>query len=136
MIPLYCDFLNPESWGNFLEALGDFEFSALINNAGMHDHSQDDINAIENVFKVNTIAPILLAKKVIQKMNKNKFGHIVNVGSVGVKYGSNIDSIFYSISKSGLEAATKTLAREGAPNNVLVNTVRPGVVDTDQTIWR
>ena len=42
-----------------------------------------------------------------------------------------MDNIFYGISKRGVESATKTLARIGAKNNVLVNSIRPGVTNTD-----
>jgi NAD(P)-dependent dehydrogenase (short-subunit alcohol dehydrogenase family) len=131
LIPIYCNFLNAESWDQFLEKIADYDFSALVNNAGIHDCSKGNMSAIKDVFMINTITPVLLAKKIIQKMKTKKFGHIVNVGSIGAKYGSNMDSIFYSVSKGGLEAATKSLAREGAPYNVLVNMVRPGVMDTN-----
>lgn len=66
----------------------------------------------------------------VENMKIQKRGTIVNVTSVGVKYGSDWNNIFYSASKSGLEAVTRTLAREGAPFNILVNSVRPGVTET------
>ena len=64
-------------------------------------------------------------------MKKRKHGHIINISSIGAKYGSNINNIFYGVSKRGIESATKTLAREGAKHNILVNTIRPGVTNTD-----
>ena len=59
-------------------------------------------------------------------MIKNKFGRIVNISSVGVKYGSNENNLFYSISKAGLEVSTKSFNRRCSQNNVLINNVRPG----------
>ncbi len=64
-------------------------------------------------------------------MKKRKHGHIVNISSIGAKYGSNMDNIFYGITKRGIESASKSLAREGAKHNILVNTIRPGVTNTD-----
>ena len=64
-------------------------------------------------------------------MKKNNSGSIVNISSIGVKYGSNLANIFYSASKSALEATNRSLAREGAQYNILVNTIRPGIVDTE-----
>jgi len=49
---------------------------------------------------------------------------------VAAKYGGSARSIHYGAAKAGLEAVATTMARVGAPHNVLVNTVRPGVIDT------
>lgn len=134
LIARYSNFLETDSLNELLKEIEGYNISALINNAGVYDFSKcsaDIISSVENVLKINTIAPVLIAKQVMEGMKKRKFGHIINIGSIGVKYGSNIDSIFYSVSKSGLETATKSLAREGAGYNVLVNTIRPGVIDTE-----
>ena len=65
-------------------------------------------------------------------MKKFNSGHIINIGSIGAKYGSNIDNIFYGVSKKGIESATKTLARNGSKYNILVNTVCIGLIKAGQ----
>lgn len=127
------DFKKPADLCKFLEKVGKLSLDALINNAGDHDgslRSQDRITDIQSTFLINTIAPALIAETVLTAMKENKKGNIVNISSIGAKYGSGLGSMFYGASKGGLEAITKTLAREGAPHNVLVNAIRPGLVNT------
>ena len=129
-----CDFSNDDAFNNFLQKVRSLEIEALVNNAGMYDFSKNQDNRIESIeklLKVNIIAPVLLSEAVMDGMKKRRHGHIINIGSIGAKYGSNINNIFYGVSKRGIESATKTLAREGAKHNILVNTIRPGITNTD-----
>jgi 3-oxoacyl-[acyl-carrier protein] reductase len=131
---LQANFSNKNEANKFIEAASRLSLNALVNNAGVYDFSRDAkdrVNGVQDVFLVNTIVPTLLAEAVLEKMKSVKSGAIVNISSIGVKYGSHLNSIFYSASKSGLEAVTKTLAREGAAHNVLVNCLRVGVTDTE-----
>lgn len=130
---LKADFNKTSDVTAFLKHVKKYSLDALINNAGIYDVSSTSKNRIahvQNTFLVNTIVPALIAEAVLTNMKKRRRGHIVNISSIGAKYGSGIGSMFYGASKRGLEAITKSLAREGAPYNVLVNTVRPGVTDT------
>ena len=63
-------------------------------------------------------------------MSKKKNGRIINISSGGWKYGGGKDTIHYSVSKAALEALTMAFAKIGAPHNILVNAIRPGVTDT------
>tara|TARA_X000000950_G_scaffold229307_1_gene277122 strand:- start:25215 stop:25937 length:723 start_codon:yes stop_codon:yes gene_type:complete len=129
-----ADFGDEKDLNNFLKNIEDHDINALVNSAGTFDFAKKSDNIIlaaNNVFLINTIAPSLIAENVIEKMKKNNSGSIINISSIGVKFGSGIDNSFYGASKSALESITRTLAREGAPNNVLVNTIRPGITDTD-----
>ena len=117
-----------------LNEIKDIRFDALVNSAGCFDfsiESSDRISSIKDVFCINTIVPFLIAENVIKNMKKNNFGHIINISSIGVKFGSGMESVFYGASKSAIEAITRTLAREGSKYNVLVNTLRPGITDTE-----
>ncbi len=80
---------------------------------------------------VNVFAAIAIAGRVFPGMQERGFGRIVNISSVAAKFGGSSHSLHYGCSKRALEGLTRTLAREGAAGNVLVNTVRPGVIDTD-----
>lgn len=130
---IQADFVHKKEVLKFIDEVKKLNLTALINNAGIHDFSRDEadrIDGIQKVLMVNTVVPVLLAEAALERMKDNARGTIVNVSSIGVKYGSNAKTIFYGISKGGLESMTKSLAREGAAHNVLVNTVRVGVTDT------
>lgn len=131
---LQSDFSNQKTVPMFINLVKSLSLNALVNNAGIHDSSseaKDRIESVQNIMLINTIVPALLAETVLEILKKKQGGSIVNVSSIGVKYGSNLKTIFYSVSKSGLEGITKTLAREGATHKVLVNCIRPGVTDTE-----
>ena len=128
-----ADFSNAGQVKKFLKTVRREKLHALVNNAAVYDfsyNSSDRMKAAQDVLFVNVIVPTLLAETVFDVMKKLGEGHIVNVSSVGAKYGSSQEHVFYGISKRGLEALTRTLARAGAPFNISVNTVRPGVIDT------
>ena len=134
VMQLKADFGDEKDLNNFLKNIVEQDIHALVNSAGAFDfakRSANIISAAKKVFLINTIAPSLIAENVFENMKKNNFGNIINISSIGVKFGSGIESPFYGASKSALESITRTLAREGAPNNVLVNTIRPGITDTD-----
>jgi 3-oxoacyl-[acyl-carrier protein] reductase len=129
---LKADFSVESEVKAFLNGIAALPFKALVNNSATYDLSNsqpDRIKAAKDTFFVNTIVPTLIAETVFEGMKKEG-GAIVNVSSIGVKYGSDPKNIFYGASKSGLETVTRTLARAGAPFNILVNTLRPGVTDT------
>ena len=135
-----CDLIQADlSTSNGIEKIighiKKFQIDSLINNAGTYvsqRHFSDLSYAdLVDTFTLNAFAPMLLASFLIQKMKKNKFGRIVNISSIAAKYGGSAYSLHYGCSKLALEGLTKTLAKEGAQHNVLVNTVRPGVIDTD-----
>ena len=132
--PINCDFSNENDVNDFLIFIKKRNISALVNSSGCFDFSHNQKNRIEaakQVFQINTIVPTMIAEACLIKMKEAGFGRIVNLSSIGVKFGSNIENIFYGSSKIGLEAATRSLAREGSASNVLVNAIRPGITDTE-----
>jgi 3-oxoacyl-[acyl-carrier protein] reductase len=85
----------------------------------------------DQLFHINTKVPYLLATKAFHTMKENQYGRIVNISSIVVKYGMGRNhSIHYAGTKAALEALTIGLSRLGAEHNILVNTIRPGVVLT------
>jgi 2-dehydro-3-deoxy-L-rhamnonate dehydrogenase (NAD+) len=107
----------------------------LINNAGALSAS-NNIEDIEEedfdyIMRVNLKAPFLLSQFAIKHMKKHNSGRIINVSSIGVKYGGNPNSATYTISKAAVEAMTLSFSKAGAPYNILVNTVRAGVTNTN-----
>jgi 3-oxoacyl-[acyl-carrier protein] reductase len=131
---IYCDFRDDVAFEEFISIIKTKKIDALINNAGTYDFSKKDenrIKSIESILKVNLIAPVLLTEVVMEGMKKRKYGHVVNISSIGAKYGSNVDNIFYGITKRGIESATKSFSRAGSNYNILVNSIRPGVTNTE-----
>jgi NAD(P)-dependent dehydrogenase (short-subunit alcohol dehydrogenase family) len=66
-------------------------------------------------------------------MKKQKKGKIVNISSVAAKTGGLLVGAHYTASKAGVIALGKSLAHELAPYSINVNTVAPGIVDTETT---
>lgn len=78
---------------------------------------------------VNLSGPFFLAQRAMKHM-KRRGGRIVFTSTASARHGGGATSIAYGVAKAGIECLTKGLAREGAPYNVLVNAVAPGLIDT------
>jgi len=107
----------------------------LVNNAGITRDSllvrlsEADWDA---VLSVNLKAAFLTMKTVTRGMMKRRSGRVINIASV-VGIVGNKGQANYSASKAGLIGLTKTIAKELASRNVLVNAVAPGFIATDMT---
>ncbi len=106
----------------------------LVNNAGITGGNMPvtDIPAAQwrRVVEVNLTAPFLVCQALVPHLVANGWGRIVNVASVAGKEG-NPNAAHYSASKAGLIGLTKSLAKELATKNVLVNCVTPAAAKTD-----
>lgn len=133
--PLQADLTDPEALARLCDRIRAERLDALVNNAGTYvapNHFTElSLADLEASLRLNAAAPALLAAAAFPGMRSRGFGRIVNVSSVAAKYGGSAHSLHYGMAKRALEGITLTLGREGAADNVLVNTVRPGVVDTD-----
>jgi len=105
----------------------------LINNAGISENklftdvTDEDWNKIINN---NLYSAFCVTQEVIPNMIHNKNGCIINISSVWGIVGASCESI-YSISKAGIDALTKSLAKELGPCNIRVNSIAPGIINTD-----
>ncbi len=105
----------------------------LINNAGEYIYGaieEMSYEQIESICATNLIAPIKLINACVPYMKSQKFGRIVNIGSISGVMGEAYASL-YSSTKSGLIGLTKALALELAEYNITINTINPGWVDTE-----
>ena len=119
---------------NYLDSLRS-PIDILVNNAGVNllasIEELDDAN-IDETFQVNLLAPLKLIREISVMMKKQKYGRIINIGSIWGSI-SKPRRVTYTITKSGLEGLTRSLAIELAPYNILVNCVAPGYVNTSLT---
>lgn len=116
-----------------IEALGSVD--VLVNNAGI---TQDTImlkmteEDFERVLKVNLTGAFNMTQSVLKQMIKAREGAIINMSSV-VGLMGNVGQANYAASKAGLIGFTKSVAREVAGRNVRVNTIAPGMIESDMT---
>ena len=107
----------------------------LINNAGIVDHlSHRELTfpVWKKSFEVNLDGPFLTTWAVKDEMIQRGFGRIVNVSSLAGVI-PKIEMIHYATAKAALIAFTKNCGVALAPFNVRVNSVAPGLTDTDRT---
>ena len=119
--------------GEALGALGHVD--VLVNNAAAAARAPTtelDAALVDTLFAVNVRAPLLLIATLIPSMVGRGRGAIVNLSSVSGLVGTP-ERAAYAATKGAIDAATRSLARELGPSGIRVNSVAPGVVDTD--LW-
>jgi 2-dehydro-3-deoxy-L-rhamnonate dehydrogenase (NAD+) len=118
--------------GSAIERFGKLDI--LINNAGITGGNAPtwELEPVvwREVLEVNLVAPFLACRAVIPEMLRSGYGRIVNVASIAGKEG-NPNASHYSASKAGLIGLTKSLGKELATKNILVNCVTPAAAKTE-----
>lgn len=113
-------------------ALGKLDI--LINNAGIAGTNaktwETDPKEWRRVLEINLTGPFHCCRAVIPHLLHNGYGRIVNIASIAGKEG-NPNAAHYSASKAGVISLTKSLGKELATSNVVVNCVTPAVIATD-----
>lgn len=126
------DLYEKNSAKKLVTALG-VNFDVLINDAGVYFYSPLEKmknEEIEKTILLNTMAPVMLSKAVLSYMKEKKWGRIINIGSISGVMGEANASI-YSLTKASLIGFTKALALEVAQDDITVNIINPGWVDTE-----
>jgi 2-dehydro-3-deoxy-L-rhamnonate dehydrogenase (NAD+) len=106
----------------------------LVNNAGITGGNAPTWELSPDVWRqvieVNLVAPYLTCRAVVPHMIAAGYGRIVNIASIAGKEG-NPNASHYSASKAGLIGLTKSLAKELATKNILVNCITPAAAKTE-----
>ena len=109
--------------------------SVLINNACI---TRDNIvlrmsdEEWSDIMNVHLYGTFQLCKRSLKMMLKNKWGRIINISSASASIGNRGQSN-YAAAKAGVEAFTKSLAKEVGKRDITINSVAPGFISTDMT---
>ena len=109
------------------------KIDVLINNAGIsqtklfQDITDEDWNCM---LQTNLTSSFYTIQETINCMISRKEGCIINISSIWGVIGAACE-VHYSVSKAGLDAMTKSLAKELGPSNIRVNSIAPGIINTD-----
>lgn len=110
---------------------------ALVNNAGITSPTRFiDVSAEEwdRIFEVNVRGSFLVTRRLAPGMADRGFGRIIHLSSVSAERGGGVfGGVAYSAAKAALLGFSRALARELGPSGVTVNSVAPGLIDTDIT---
>ncbi len=104
----------------------------LINNAGISqikEFTQITDEDWNNMINTNLNSVFYMTQEVSKNMIKNKKGCIINISSIWGIVGASCE-VHYSVSKAGIDAMTKSLAKELGPSNIRVNSIAPGIINT------
>ena len=112
--------------------------SALVNNAGILEQQMRvdkmDAERLNRIFSTNITGTFLCSREAVKRMStkhRGTGGAIVNVSSGASKLGSPGEYVDYAASKGAIDTMTIGLAKEVASENIRVNAVRPGFIDTE-----
>ncbi|WP_299349861.1 SDR family oxidoreductase [uncultured Shimia sp.] len=133
-----ADVAQPSDIEALYEAIDDRfgRLDALVNNAGIVDQAVKVTalthDRLRRMFDVNVIGAMLVAKEAVIRMQRQGTGgSLVNISSAAARLGSANQYVDYAASKAAIDIFTKGLADEVALDNIRVNAVRPGLIETD-----
>jgi 3-oxoacyl-[acyl-carrier protein] reductase len=134
--PLYFDVTDEEQVREAIQTIRkqSVPVDVLVNVAGIAEDSTSfqmtNMNKMRHVFDVNFFATTLVMQYVSRLMIRQNNGNIINIASIAGIDGTPAQ-YEYAASKAAVIGGTKELARELAKYNIRVNSVAPGIVDTD-----
>jgi 3-oxoacyl-[acyl-carrier protein] reductase len=119
----------------FDEALKTFgRLDILVNNAGVYQFALlQDIteDQVHRLFDTNVLGLLLATREAVARFGPEG-GSIINIGS-SVTSTNPPTSVIYTATKSAVDSITRVLAKELGPRNIRVNSINPGLVETEGT---
>lgn len=104
----------------------------LVNNAGIYQYAPIELVSAESIqqhFNINVLGSLLAIREAV-KLFGNKGGNIINISS-GASNTPLATGSVYSASKAALDAITISLSKEFSGRNIRINSILPGVVETE-----
>ncbi len=108
----------------------------LVNNAGVwHKGFVDDltVESWDRMFDTNVKAAFLFCQAVAPIMRQQRWGRIINMGSLAAFTTGLVGAGDYAASKAALHTFTKSLARDLGPDGITANVIAPGQIETEMT---
>lgn len=106
----------------------------LVNNAGT-TKAQDIFETSDAdwdfILQTNLKSLFLMCKRAMEIMREQRSGRIINMSSIVAYRGALFGHVHYAATKAGILGFTRTLARTGAPYNITVNALAPGIIETE-----
>ena len=109
------------------------KINILVNNSGIIDTSLFQMTKVEDfkkIFDINYFSYVNFIQRLLKNMSKTKSGSIVNISSSAAHEG-NVGRSAYASSKSAFETMSKVMSRELGRYNIRVNSIAPGLTDTE-----
>ncbi|MGI6608892.1 MAG: SDR family NAD(P)-dependent oxidoreductase [Limnochordia bacterium] len=109
----------------------------LVNNAGTtraEDIFCTALDSWEFIIRNNLTSTFLCSKYAMGMMKEQKGGRIINISSIVAQRGALFGHVHYAATKSGQLGLAKTLARTAAPYGITVNSIAPGIIETELLI--
>ena len=109
------------------------KIDVLINNAGISqikEFTQITDEDWNNMINTNLNSVFYMTQETCKNMIHNKKGCIINISSIWGVEGASCE-VHYSVSKAGIDAMTKSLAKEMGPSNIRINSIAPGIINTE-----
>ena len=133
--PVFFDLKNNDELKSAFQEISESQenIDILVNNAGIIHTSLFQMTKIENfkeIFDVNFFSYIDFTQRISKLMTKKKSGSIINISS-SAAHEANIGRSAYASSKSSIEVLSKVISRELGRFNVRVNSIAPGLTETD-----
>ena len=132
-----ADVTNEDEFASAIKTIveADGELAYLVNNAGITKDKlalRMSVADFNDVISANLTSGFIGCKEALKVMSKKRFGSVVNISSIVGEMG-NAGQTNYSASKGGLNAMTKSFAKEAAIRGIRYNAVTPGFIQTDMT---
>jgi 3-oxoacyl-[acyl-carrier protein] reductase len=124
----------PEAKALVEAAIKEFgKLDILVNNSGVYEYSplsEVTEEQFHRQYNINVLGPLLVTQAAVQHLPEG--GSIINIGS-GVSRITPPNSTVYTGTKAALDAHTGVWAREFGPSKIRVNSINPGLVETEGT---
>jgi len=135
-VAIQADVTKEDQVVNLVEKAAEFgegRIDILVNNAGTLVQrcpiGEMDLSLWNKIMDVNMTSTFLVTRYVIPIMQNQKSGRIINISSLAAHNGGGPGAVAYASSKAAIQAFTKGLAKELAPD-ILVNCIAPGIITT------